>query len=342
MVPAWLIRLENPIPIPALRSVNTYVIAGGGCAAVVDPGMGEASARRVEGELRARGLELELVVATHFHVDHSTAAAWLNARLAMGRRDWERVTLMVDTWPEAAERMSELFEAHGMPREEASQVASRHPALSRVAWFERLVDAHRRDVLLLDDGSALDACGRRLAVIHVPGHTPGHVALAAGGLVLVGDLVLEGITPNVPALGWPSDPLADYLSSLRRLLELRPGLLLPGHRGPVTRPAERIRQLIAHHERRLREAESIVRELGEATAYEVAARMRWDVPYGSWREFPLQQKYFAVAEAISHLARLVAEGRLEAVERGGRIVFRPRRGEGSGPGPKSPGAATAR
>jgi glyoxylase-like metal-dependent hydrolase (beta-lactamase superfamily II) len=321
--PLRVIRLENPIPVPALRSVNTYLLCTEDCCIVVDPGMGPRSAEVLSRELRSRRLRAELVVATHFHVDHLTAAGWLDTRIAIGRRDWERVLFMVDRWPQAVEELAALFTEHGMPYHEARALERAHPAFSRIKWYERLVDIHRRDVHLLDDGSRVEACDLTLHVVSVPGHTPGHISLRLSGTeIIVGDHVLNGITPNIALLDWNTNPLMDYLNSLRRLLSLRPRTLLPGHRSPITNPKARIEELIKHHYRRLEEVVEILSRLGEANAYQVAARMKWDVPFRSWSEFPLHQKYFALAEALSHLRVLVANGVVEVVEKDNGMVFR--------------------
>ena len=47
---------------------------------------------------------------------------------------------------------------------------------------------------------------------------------------------------------------------------------------------------------------------GEATAYEVAREVKWDVGHGSWDGFPSIEKYFAMGEALAHLKYLEAMG----------------------------------
>src|SRR5919108_394081 len=58
-----------------------------------------------------------------------------------------------------------------------------------------------------------------------------------------------------PAVGlYPEsrpDPLADYLRSLQRIVELDPDVVYGGHGEPVRAPAERARELVAHHLQRL-------------------------------------------------------------------------------------------
>ncbi len=314
--------VRNPIPIPALKHVNTYILFNDSCAAVVDPGMGEEAARNTLDHAKRLGLEVEVQVVTHFHVDHSTAAGWIEARLAIGERDWKHIVHMVEEWPEPLNEIMRLYASNGMPRDEVEELGRRHPAFSRIGLFEKLVEAHEGDAMPLRDGDTLNLCGISVKVVAVPGHTPGHIALLLPDQrILVGDHVLNDITPNITVLSMSEDPLSSYIESLRRVASLRPLALLPGHRDPVRDPVKRVKELLDHHERRLNEVIEVLRRLGEATAYQVASMMRWDVPYRSWSEFPLSQKYFALGEALAHLIHLERRGVVRVKEVGGVNVF---------------------
>ena len=313
--------IRNPIPIPALKHVNTYLLGTSNCCIIVDPGLGPECAERITREARC---SIEAVGITHFHVDHSTAAAYLEAPLLVGEKEWRHITWMVDTWPRAVEEMATLFLLHGMPRGEVEQLATKHPALSRIKLFQDLVDNHRHNAILLKDGMALEHCGLKMTILDVPGHTPGHIIFQLNsGEVIVGDTVLADITPNIPLLSWNLNPLADYLSSLDRIEALKPRLLLPGHRGVIDKPIRRISELKKHHENRLAEVLRILCSLGKATAYEVAKRMKWDVPFTHWNEFPVAQKFFAHAETLSHLKLLVEQGIVDIHDRGDIVLLKP-------------------
>ena len=85
------------------------------------------------------------------------------------------------------------------------------------------------DGKLLSDGDALSAGGVTLTAVPTPGHCADHLCfrLPDGGL-LSGDHILGRGTSVV---AWPEGDLAAYLSSLRRVLDLGPDALFPGH-GP--------------------------------------------------------------------------------------------------------------
>lgn len=91
--------------------------------------------------------------------------------------------------------------------------------------------------LELRDGQQL-RCGRhRLRVVHIPGHTPGGVALRFGGRALVGDSVF----PGGPGHTRSPEALATLLLSLQRTVFSWPDdtVLYPGHGGSTTVGTER-------------------------------------------------------------------------------------------------------
>jgi hypothetical protein len=96
-------------------------------------------------------------------------------------------------------------------------------------------------------------------------------------------------------------------------------LTLPAHRSLVPDAKKRVHELYAHHERRLDEVRELLKK-GPRQAYDVAARMTWDMR-GQWEDFPVPQKWFACGEALSHLDRLVVLGEAEETARDGKAVF---------------------
>jgi hypothetical protein len=81
------------------------------------------------------------------------------------------------------------------------------------------------------------------------------------------------------------------------------GLVLPGHRRVMRDVHKRIEELKQHYQNRLGEVLGVLNG-GRMNAYQVAGRITWDLTYSSWEEFPLEQKWFATGEAMSHLEHL--------------------------------------
>lgn len=136
--------------------------------------------------------------------------------------------------------------------------------------------------------------------IHTPGHAPDHLCFAdrAGGDVFCGDLVRAGGTIVIP--GSRGGNLRQYLDSLRRVRDLAPRRLLPGHGPIIEDPGAIIDGYLRHRQER---EEQIIEALraGAATPEAIAARV-----YG---ERPLAIAAAAADSVLAHLIKLDEEGR---------------------------------
>jgi glyoxylase-like metal-dependent hydrolase (beta-lactamase superfamily II) len=167
------------------------------------------------------------------------------------------------------------------------------------------------------DGGEEIPCGRfAFRVIWTPGHSAGHICLydAANKVLLSGDHVLPHITPSV-GLHVPttSNPLADYMDSLRLIGRLEAELVLPGHGEPFRGLPERTEALLAHHRARLDEVVALLAtEPGPGSAltgYAIAARLRWS-RRRTWDDLSGFERRLAVTEALAHVELLHARGRV--------------------------------
>jgi glyoxylase-like metal-dependent hydrolase (beta-lactamase superfamily II) len=91
---------------------------------------------------------------------------------------------------------------------------------------------------LLDDGDRLVIGARRWDVLHVPGHTRGHIALwdALEGVLLLGDAVLGFAIPSAddrPSMPPTHRYIAEYLSTIDRLTRMPVRLALSAHWPPL-------------------------------------------------------------------------------------------------------------
>lgn len=99
-------------------------------------------------------------------------------------------------------------------------------------------------------GSAIDIGGRRFEVLHVPGHTPGSIALLdRDGRILVAGDSLSAMP--VFMFGEGRD-LGAYLESMRMLAGMKDAFdaIYPSH-GPIPLPPEQVDRLIAAAEQYL-------------------------------------------------------------------------------------------
>ena len=134
--------------------------------------------------------------------------------------------------------------------------------------------------VVVADGDRLPAPGVEVEAVMTPGHTRDHVALRLGtGALLTGDHVLGRGTSVV---SYPDGDLAAYLDSLRRVTELGPDALFPGHGPELTEDPTAVLEFYAAH-RRYREAQILTALAeGPATPRALVERIYADVDPGLW------------------------------------------------------------
>lgn len=298
-----LFRIQAPLPGSPLKAVNAWLVRGPERSLLVDNGFNlpETESALLDA-LSALGVDRRRLdfFLTHLHSDHcglTPRLADAESRLFCGRRDGERINAFIadaDLWPRNLAALADL----GFPARDVELLAACHPGRAHAA-------REVMDFIWTREGDELAYGLYRFRIVDVPGHTPGHQALhePERGILICGDHILAGITPNVTRWEGVEDSLGDYLASLRKVERLDVALCLPGHRDIITDPRARIRELERHHEARLDELRAILAKKPGASAWEAAREMRWKLR-GSWEGFPVAQKCFAVSEAAAHMDHL--------------------------------------
>jgi glyoxylase-like metal-dependent hydrolase (beta-lactamase superfamily II) len=139
-------------------------------------------------------------------------------------------------------------------------------------------------------------------------------------VLVAGDHILIDITPNIQCWTDTDNPLKHYLASLDKVYDLEVELVLPGHRRLIDDHKKRIDELHEHHQRRLNEILEIL-DNQSMHAFDIAARMSWDINCETWDAFPVAQKWFATGEALSHLRYLEEAQKVVRLEDGTEIRF---------------------
>jgi endoribonuclease LACTB2 len=121
------------------------------------------------------------------------------------------------------------------------------------------------------------AGGRRLEIVPTPGHAPDHLCFfdRASGDLYCGDLARIGGTIVIPAR--KGGDLRAYLDSLRRVRDLAPRRMLPGHGPIIDDPIAVIDGYLAHRAARERQILEAM-QAGAKTVEEIAARVYPDLP----------------------------------------------------------------
>jgi glyoxylase-like metal-dependent hydrolase (beta-lactamase superfamily II) len=297
--------IEVPLPKSPLKALNSYVIKGSDRALVVDTGFNRpeclAALRQGLHELQV-DLDHTDFFITHLHADHLGLVSQLvrpGQTVYFNAPDAE----IVRNWKGWDDMVADAGR-NGFPADSLRNTIHSHPGY-------RFGPDKLPELTLLKDGDVLDIGDYRFHCIFTPGHTPGHLCLheRQKHLFVAGDHLLHDITPNITGWRESVNPLRNYLESLEAVKGLEVDLVLPGHRRRFDNHTERIVELRHHHQKRNEEILAILRG-GAQNAYDIAARMTWDLDCSSWEDFPLPQKWFATGEALAHLRYLEEEGKV--------------------------------
>ena len=307
--------IPAPLPFDAPPWVNAYAIESGDGLLLIDCGTDWDPGRKALSDgFAALGLDesaVHTLVVSHLHPDHVGMSARLVRELGCRFVMHERASHLVDRYndtPGYARRLTELAGRHGMPEPLVASATSG----GRAEWMP-VIDPPDHVVA---DGDEIDlGNGRALSVVHTPGHEPAHICLrdTRTGVMFSGDHILPRISPVIMYDEEEGDPLGDYLASLNKLLMLGIGLTYPAHGTLIDRGDERARQILLHHDRRLRDMAELVAH-ADTTA--------WTVVTKSFRpNLSPTDARLAFLETISHLEHLRLEGRIEMDDRDGHLFY---------------------
>ncbi len=204
------------------RFVNLYVLDLGKLI-LVDTGTRHAEPL-IRNAIKEIGKEVEdiaVLLLTHHHADHiGTAGVWK-------RESGAQVDLHRLDAPVAARR--ERRRARGTR-------TSMKVLAAFLGFFSPFMRVPALETTrLLEGGEVLDVLGWPVEVIHAPGHTLGSCAFYARAV----DILFAGDAVNgrrgVPEPPIVAEDVQAAFETYRRLVDLKPGTLLPGHGSPVRR-----------------------------------------------------------------------------------------------------------
>lgn len=159
----------------------------------------------------------------------------------------------------------------------------------------------------LRDGELVGSDGATLRAIATPGHSPDHVAFWSAGsrALFTGDAVLGRGTSVIDP---PEGDLVAYLRSLKRMRELEPLTIYPGHGPIVLRGSLKLDEYLEH--RAMRERQVLDALVEDArTVDELVATI--------YADYPSDVLELAGRSVLAHLIKLDAEGRVDKTTKGG-------------------------
>lgn len=299
--------IRMPLPF-ALNHVNLFLIDDGDGWVLIDTGIGLPETQGLWETILANSLHgrpITKILVTHFHPDHMGCAGWLTEKLGVemwtSRAEWLSArSIRLDDSTEFLDNLVSFYVKTGLGTAMAGELRT-------------LGNSYRQQVApvpmtyhKLADGDLFEIGRFKFRVVIGSGHSPEHICLhcAETGIMLGGDFLLPRISPNV-SVWWSepdSNPLNDYFDFLSGLDRIDPEILvLPSHDRPYRGLDKRVRDLLLHHEERLDLAQEVCRT--PSSAADVMRRM-------FQRELDTHQTRFAIGESLSHINKLLADGRI--------------------------------
>lgn len=261
--------------------------------------------------------QIARIVISHAHPDHYGLAPRLRelsgAQLLLGERDLPKLadsSMLVAT--------GRLLLRAGMPMEELVEMGERERKLGSEIRPE--VD----EAAGMRGGERLRFDGFELEVLHLPGHTAGHICLYHRGsqVLFSGDTLLLEISPNPLIEPDPVDPterrrsLVEYLASLDFLSTLPLRMVFPGHGRPIEHPGAVIEEMRRHHHRRMETLAHMLDGEGKSA---------WQLANELFPGLEGFDNFLAVSEVVAHIDLLVDQGLAEPLERDGITLYRTNR-----------------
>ncbi len=306
---------EIPLPKNPLKAINSYIIVSESRNLIIDTGFNtvECLTELMRG-IETLNIDLSKtdLLITHMHTDHSGLAPALK----------KRGVQVVYFSPIDGEILNQTAKRDKFYRLLNTQLGfESYDSVEFGKEFGTRQTEHL-EYSPLYEGNKVIIGNYSFEVVDIPGHTPGHIGLYERNhrLFFCGDHILDEITPNITFWGFEQDILGTYFQSLNKVYEYEIDYLFTAHRKVTRDHQKRITELLHHHEERLKEILSILRE-GRKTPIEMAACMSWDISHKKWADFPSSQKWFASGEALSHLEHLVHKGLVERLDQAGALLY---------------------
>lgn len=212
--------LVEPHVHPLIRC-NIWHVRGRDRDLLIDSGLGIASLRDAIDDLVGGPV---VAVATHSHYDHRGALHEFDVRVAHPAEaallsEAEPAPLRRQDFPA---RVLEAIEV-AYPLDEMLVAALPYEGFQPAGFTQRPATP----TWLVREGDVIDLGDRAFEVLHVPGHSPGSIALweRSTGTLFSGDVMYDG-----PLLDeTPDAVIADYVRSVQRLRELPVTVVHAGH-----------------------------------------------------------------------------------------------------------------
>jgi glyoxylase-like metal-dependent hydrolase (beta-lactamase superfamily II) len=179
--------------------------------------------------------------------------------------------------------------------------------VGRVTADDQHQDLTFRPARQIEDDECLSGTDWTLRAIRTPGHVDNHVCflLEEEGMVFAGDHIMNGSTVVIVP---PGGDMADYIASLKRLLEYEVSVVAPGHGELIDDCRAEVEKLVRH--RLMREAKVAAALTGQTQSLD-------ELVVNVYDDVPEVMHEWAKRSLLAHLIKLEAEERAVRCSTGG-------------------------
>jgi len=167
----------------------------------------------------ARPENIEILMNSHCHIDH----VWDNDLFVNAR---------ILAHPLERENFKDSKKIGSIENWEKYMHEDLEKYMHLIGTMKQSFSGHWRVDDTIDEGDVIDAGRTRIQVMHMPGHTSGHLAFffPDEGLLFCGDICLTKVGP------WYGDamtPVDDFITSINRIIKMKPDMVVSGHNREV-------------------------------------------------------------------------------------------------------------
>ncbi len=163
----------------------------------------------------AKPAQIDILINSHCHIDH----VWDNDLFAKARiltQPLERENFKDHKKIGSIERWTTCM------KEDIGDILKLFAAINPTFLEEWRIDG------TLDEGDVIDAGRTKICVLHMPGHTSGHLVFffPEEGLLFCSDICLTKVGPWY---GDASTPIDAFIDSINRIIDMKPDRVVSGH-----------------------------------------------------------------------------------------------------------------
>lgn len=287
------------------------------------PGMAEFLIEHLDREENP----LRYIFLSHFHFDHAGNASILKERygaevichpldkpliedplFALEPANISRFGVDCDTWL----TMFNLVPGEKLAHSDRATIEK---------YWNRPVKVDR----VVEHGDSIPLRGANLQVVHLPGHTPGHIGLwNAGSRTLYSADLMVFPAPISP---FPFGNAMDNAMSIQRCLDLEPECLFEGHGLSAYTKASSQRRLLHMQMQQSGTEERMLQVLRRSSEPQTIGELvpevmpiKFDYDYPIWSGVK-NRRFFCEASIQTHLVWLLQRGEVRQVQKGSLVAY---------------------